>query len=378
MPSTASDPVARVERISAARADSLSALFHHIEDQPGASRGAHRLADLLGVEFAQAASSRTRFLTVVLRTQGRRPETLKDSLLCLAGQSVDDFEVLVMCHHTDAAEQQTVEDLVASQPRSFRERIRVERVAGGRRARPLNRAVELSEGRYLAFFDDDDLVFGNWVEVFARAAEREPGKLIRSVVASQRAIHEPWAGRKDGFRHTSWPRAEYPARFDQLAHLRMNYSPFMGWAFPSQLFTVAGLRFDEELYVCEDWDMILRGSLLLGVADAGEMTAIYRRWEGRESSYTAHDQTQWQASQLRVIAKLDEHIVLGRGGTVAEIVSLLNDRDELRRVRAHLDALLSSRGFRYAAPIRFAMRVADFGRRKTQGIRARVAKRPGP
>ncbi len=378
MHSTASDRTNRVERIPAARADSLTALFHHIEEQPASSRGAHRLTDLLTVELSQAGATRTCFLTVVLRTQGRRPETLKDSLLCLAGQTSEDFEVLVMCHHTDPAEQQIVEELVAAQPASFRERIRVVRVGGGRRARPLNEAIELSRGRYLSFFDDDDLVFGNWVETFAKIAEREPGKLVRSVVASQKAHHESWAGGKDGFRHTSWPRAEYPATFDQFAHLRMNFSPFMGWAFPVQLFTVLGLRFDEELYVCEDWDMILRGSLLLGVADAGEMTAIYRRWEGRESSYTAHDQTQWQASQLRVSAKIDEHIVLGRGGTVAEIVSLLNDRDELRRVRGDLDALLRSRGFRYAAPIRFAMRVADFGRRKTQGLRARVANRSRP
>ncbi|CAH0131377.1 glycosyltransferase family A protein [Microbacterium sp. Bi128] len=378
MPSTASDPAARIERLPASRVDSLSALFHHIEDQPGSSRGAHRIADLVGVELAQAAASRTYFLTVVLRTQGHRSETLRDSLLCLAGQSSDDFEVLVMCHHTDEDEQRTVEELVAAQPRSFRERIRVVRVSGGRRARPLNEAVELSRGRYLSFFDDDDLVFGHWVETFARVAEREPGKLIRSVVSSQRARHETWSGGRDGFRHVSWPRAEYPARFDQFAHLRMNFSPFMGWAFPCQLFTVAGLRFDEELYVCEDWDMILRGSLLLGVADAGEMTAIYRRWEGRSSSYTVHDQTQWQASQLRVTAKLDEHIVLGRAGTVAEIISLLDDRDELHRVRGHLDAILRSRGFRYAAPIRFAMRVADFGRRKTQGIRAKVSKRTSP
>ncbi|HVF19852.1 MAG TPA: hypothetical protein VNA14_06385, partial [Mycobacteriales bacterium] len=34
------------------------------------------------------------FLSVLTRTQGRRPETLRELLLCLAAQTSDDFELL--------------------------------------------------------------------------------------------------------------------------------------------------------------------------------------------------------------------------------------------------------------------------------------------
>lgn len=337
-----------------------------------ASRGLARATDLFAAELSRSSEQERPFLSVVLRTQGRRPEALKDALLSLAGQSNEDFEVIIVTHDAATEDFAHVTEIVASQPASFKARVSIERVRGGRRAKPLNVAVEATRGRYISFFDDDDLLFGHWVESFARVAEREPGKLVRAVVASQRAAVEMWPQDQTGFRHMNWPNAEYPAHFDQFAHLQMNFSPFMGWAFPREIFDVLGLRFDEELYVCEDWDLILRSSLLCGVAQAPELTAIYRRWEGVESSYTTHDDTQWQASQARVIAKLNEHAVVMPAGTVALMRTLWADRIELGRLQGELHALLTSRSWRYAYPIREAMRVAFFGRRVIYGVARRV------
>ena len=41
------------------------------------------------------------FLSVVMRTQGRRPFSLEESLTGLLAQTVDDFEILVMAHNVD-------------------------------------------------------------------------------------------------------------------------------------------------------------------------------------------------------------------------------------------------------------------------------------
>jgi glycosyltransferase involved in cell wall biosynthesis len=369
MPYTVSEVPAPVSRPGS---PTLLDLIRTLGRNRFASRGFTRATDLLAVEFSRNAEQQCPFLSVILRTQGQRPEALKDALLCLAGQSNEDFEVIVVTHDASADGFALVSDIVASQPASFKSRISIQEVHGGRRSKPLNVAVEATRGRYVSFFDDDDLLFGHWVESFARVAERHPGKLVRSVVASQRAAVEMWPRDQSGFRHMNWPNAEYPAQFDQFAHLQMNFSPFMGWAFPREIFDVLGLRFDEELYVCEDWDLILRSSLLCGVAQASELTAIYRRWEGVESSYTAHDDTQWQASQARVIAKLNEHAVVMPAGTVALLRTLWADRIELGRLQAELHALLTSRSWRYAYPIRVVMRVADFGRRAVYGVARRV------
>ncbi|WP_100814099.1 glycosyltransferase family 2 protein [Microbacterium lacus] len=312
------------------------------------------------------------FLSVVVRTQGRRLEALADAMLCLYGQSSADFEVLLVCHDADPASAVSISALVESQPASFRERISTIEVTGGRRARPLNVATERAQGRYIAFYDDDDLLFGHWVEAFRISAERAPGRLLRARVASQRAIPEMWPQDQDGFRHTSWPNTEYPAHFDQLAHFGMNYSPFMGWAFPRELFHTYGLRFDEELYVCEDWDMILRGSLICGVEEVHELTAIYRRWEGIESSYTSHHSAEWEASQARVIARLNESPIIFPPGTVMEILALLSARSELNNVRGGLEAIYTSRSWRITEPVRGVLRYAASGARFTKRAVRRV------
>lgn len=250
------------------------------------------------------------YLTVLLRTQGKRIETLKDALLCLSAQTVEDLEVIVLEHNAEPEAAQQVRRVVDRLAPDFRERVRLLEVTGGTRAKPLNAGVEASNGRYVAVLDDDDLVFANWAEAFLEASGPRGLRLVRSVVANQNVTPETWPNDSAGFRTTTWPNAEYPKEFDLLQHLLVNYSPFMSWAFPRSLFFTYGMRFDEELTVCEDWDVILRGSLLCGVDDAPHLTAIYRRWTGGESSYTSHSSESWRASEQRVVDRLDEQVLM--------------------------------------------------------------------
>jgi len=243
------------------------------------------------------------FLTVIVRTQGRRLRALEDSLLCLAAQTDQDFEVIIVGHDLQDALLGELRADVAAFDADFRSRVTISTVEGGTRAAPLNRALDLARGRYFAVFDDDDLLFAHWVERFHEAARRAPGVPVRAVVANQRLEPEDWHGALvGGFRSTSWPILEFPTTFDALGHLLVNKSPFMSWAFPMTLVRFFGKRFDEELVVCEDWDYILRSTQLLGVVEVPEITSIYRRWEGgAESSYSAHDRAEWAASEARVL-----------------------------------------------------------------------------
>lgn len=242
------------------------------------------------------------FLTVIVRTQGRRLRALEDSLLCLAAQTDQDFEVIIVGHNMPAPELAELRADVAAFDPEFQARVRIDTVEGGTRAAPLNRGLELARGHYFAVFDDDDLLFGNWVETFHGLSQQHPGVPIRALVANQRLRPEAWTGHDGGFRTTSWPLLEFPATFEWFEHFLQNRSPFMSWAFPMTLVRFFGKRFDDELVVCEDWDFILRSTQLLGVVDAPQITSIYRRWEGGgESSYSAHDRAEWAASEARVL-----------------------------------------------------------------------------
>jgi hypothetical protein len=300
-----------------------------------------------------APSAATRpFLTVLLRTQGHRLEPFRDAMLSLAAQTDRDFNVVVIGHDVNADRVGVIQAIVDDYAELLPDPAQFVLVNGGTRARPLNAGFNLATGEYVAVFDDDDLIFANWVEEFHAAAGQNPGQLLRAQTATQQITAEVWHSGEDGFRTLSWPLAEYAPKFDQLDHLAANRSPFMSIAFPRRLFTDLGVQADEMLDVCEDWDLILQGSFLLGVADVPALTAIYHRWKTGASSYTRHSETTWRASERRVLDKLDSSVLLLAPGQIDRIRSLLGDEG----YRAEYEQMVASSSWRLTAYLRNARR----------------------
>lgn len=294
----------------------------------------------------------TPFLTVLLRTQGHRLEPLRDAMLSLAAQTDRDFNVVVIGHDVELDTVGVVRSIVDGYAALLPSPAEFVLVDGGTRARPLNAGFARVAGEYICVFDDDDLVFANWVEEFHAIARTHPGQLLRSQTATQQITAEIWPSGQQGFRTLSWPLAEYAPHFDQLDHLSANRSPFMSVAFPRTLFTDFGLRADELLEVCEDWDLILQGSFLLGVADVPALTAIYHRWQTGASSYTRHSQSTWRESERRVLDKLDAAAVILAPGQIDRIRALLADQG----YRAEYERMTSSKSWRATSYLRDARR----------------------
>lgn len=290
-------------------------------------------------------------LTVLLRTQGRRPATLRDALLCLLAQTTQDFEVVVLVHNANPGESATVESAVAELPDSFVERTRIVPVSGGGRAAPLNRGLELARGRYISVLDDDDTVFAHWVQTFLDLEQRHPDRMLRAMTVSQKISTEQWHGTSSGFRTTGQILREYPEDFDFVDHLVSNRTPFMSWAFPRNLFSEMGIRFDEELAVCEDWDVVLRGSLICGVATTDSVTAIYRRWNDGDASHIVHSAAEWRDSIDRLITSIDSSPTLLPPGQLEQIRNLRMRADHLEQElnRTGLMSLPSIRALRIRA-----------------------------
>jgi SAM-dependent methyltransferase len=307
------------------------------------------------------------FLTVVVRTQGRRLGTLRDALLCLAAQTSDDFEVVVTVHRATPDERAAVDDVLAELPSAVLDRTRPLVVEAGGRARPLNDAVLAANGRYLAVLDDDDLVFAHWVETFAALATTAPGNVLRAVCVEQQIEPAEWSGGGDGVRTTTGLLASYPSHFDLMAHIGRNHTPFMSYAFPMSLFRDLGLRFDESLDICEDWDLELRAALLVGVASTPEVTAVYRRWVGGSSSASLHDEDQWRRTESAILARIDAVPHVFPAGTITaireatlhgqhraeqEILALVERNRELEEQARGME---QSTSWRVTAPLRKVM-----------------------
>jgi hypothetical protein len=257
-------------------------------------------------------------MTIVMRTQGKRLEALRDALLCLAGQSDGRFEALLVVHDRDAS---VIQEVLDDQPTWLRQRTTVLAAHGGTRARPLNVGLAGAQGSVVSFFDDDDLAFGHWVETVLDGAVRFPRRLLRTTVGVQRVTTAPWRGEVEGHSTQSDVELPYPDQFNLADHLRVNMTPFMGLAFPRGFFELYGGA-DEELDVCEDWDLVLRAALSLGVVDIAAVTAIYRRWISGNDSYTGHDPEVWARDMNRVRAKCDAVPLILAPGSASELAAL--------------------------------------------------------
>ena len=252
---------------------------------------------------AEAAREGARpFLSVVTRTQGRRPESLREMLLSLAAQTDGDFELLLVAHGAGGSERADVAQSLAEMPASFRRRARLLTLDGGSRGAPLNFAFAHARGEYAAVLDDDDLVFDDWVERFHEAAAHAPGRILHAYAVTQKWEKLPGP---DGAlpRSAAAPGVECCGEFRFARQLSVNFCPLLSLAFPTVYFRRWGLIFDEQLTTTEDWDYLMRLAPIAGVSDIRRPTGLYRLWQNAENSQTLHPQQEWEANYARVQRK---------------------------------------------------------------------------
>jgi hypothetical protein len=287
---------------------------------------------------AYAAEDRP-FLTAVVRTRGRRLHTLRETLLCLGGQTDRDIEILVVGHRLEPDAVKSVERVIDDQPEDMRNRTRLVRVEDGNRVRPLNVGFAEARGRYICIVDDDDIPMAHWVETFRKLDRRAPGRVLRTACVRQNVRSVTVQGR-DGLRDEGSPERIYSKSFDLLQHLYTNHSPPISLAFPRGAFHDLGLRFDENMTTTEDWDFMMRVALLLGVESSPERTGIYRWWVQGESSRTDHEEPEWQRNYHAIVRKLDSRPLLFPAGSVHQLRQMLEVRaveDQLRAENARLN-----------------------------------------
>lgn len=321
--------------------------------------------------------SDTPTFTVLVRTQGRRVHELQEVFTCLAAQTDQDFEVVLVAHSVD--DRTTVERLVDDTPSLLRAKIRLVHVDRGNRATLLNIGFAEARGRYVTVLDDDDLVLGHWLETFRLLDRKHRGQVLRSLAVEQGASRVEVLGQQ-GIRATTSPEMPYEEEFSFVKHLSLNQSPFMTLAFPRALFRDLGLRFDESLTTTEDWDYLLRAASVVGVADSREIVAIYHRWVEQESSATMHDAEVWRLNELSIRRKIDSRPMLLQAGETRRIRELvesehlyrslvdeipLRPEDDGRADALHrLVSLLESRSWRATSPLRWPGTVV--GRREAR------------
>ncbi len=203
----------------------------------------------------------------------RRPGGLARLLGSLALQQGDvpDFEVLVVDNDAAASAAQVCEDF----QETLRLRYVVEPVRGIALAR--NRAVASSDGRFLAFIDDDNEAAPNWLASLHRVAEAQEADAVFGPIVFRFAEEPPAWIRQCGFFEypeiaTGAPVPWYWTRTSN-AYVRRASLPDPTTPFDASLALVGGE--DVDLFA----RMIDRGARLVAAADA-------RVYEYRDASRT--------------------------------------------------------------------------------------------
>lgn len=267
------------------------------------------------------------FLSVILRTQGKRPTGLREALLSLRAQTNQDFEIILIGHKASEEGKLCIHQILKEQPEFMRQKIQYLEIEEGTRTTPINIGFTCATGQYVSIFDDDDLLFDSWVEKFHEAAQKHPGKILHAYVLAQKwrsiQMNKNQSNEDSGYVAIAAPTSQYCCSFDLLSQLVVNQCPLMGLAFPAYLHQRMGMYFNEELNVTEDWEYFMRVAPIAGVIDIPEATSIYRLWENVENSYSLHSQEAWMSTYQLIQNYMDGKSLLVPAGYPKHIAALI-------------------------------------------------------
>ncbi|MCP4896468.1 MAG: glycosyltransferase [bacterium] len=190
----------------------------------------------------KAPKRRKPTVSVIVRTKDR-PVLLREALTSLENQGVADLQVIVV---NDGGVD--VSDVVANGPQGYE--IVCDNLSPARgRVTAANRGLELADGDWIAFLDDDDIYLENGLAELLKTAQSSSAVVYGRVTAY---IYDDadLASKRRKFH-------EFGRSFDLDVLLGENFIPLIGCLIPaSALRTVGGL--DESLEVFEDWDLFLK------------------------------------------------------------------------------------------------------------------------
>jgi len=302
--------------------------------------------------------------TVIVRTQGRRPNSLAEALDAIAAQDFRMVDTVVVVHG-DPEVADTVRPIV---DRHLGDQAEVVSVQGGGRSTPLNVGLDHVSGTHFCVLDDDDLVEPGWLSAFAAAIDRSPTAIIRAVTLSQAWTSD---GGDEPVRPIGPIERPFPERFDLLAHMSLNLTPICSLAYPRLVIDRLGLRFSDELPVYEDWDFLMRAAMVLGVVSIPDATSLYRRLDSGNAD-TVETVATWERAHAMVIDRLSALPVLLPAGDARRIAGTHFVVDGRSRHEADLATAEATIDQLTRSPARWAQ---AFARRVTDAVRGRIAAR---
>lgn len=204
-------------------------------------------------------------VSIIVRTYNR-PERLRESLRSIGRQTYPSVEAVIVNDAGVEVEELAQAELGPTGYRYIRNPINRGRTAS------LNIGIEAAQGEYVAFLDDDDVIYPDHLSVLMQTALPDRLPVVYADVINVTYQQNPRSG--------EWKRAHeqlvYSFDFDKDNFLLANYIPINCLAIRKDCFEAVG-PFDESLSVYEDWEFLIRLSRKYPFQHIAKITGEYRR-----------------------------------------------------------------------------------------------------
>ncbi len=216
--------------------------------------------------------SQNSLVSIIIRTQNR-PFLLKKALKSINAQTYRPLEVVVV---NDGGAPLLIEDLQKNMRDVFFTYVALEKTHG--RSGAANAGIEAAKGEFASFLDDDDIYYPDHVEKLVDACLKNGVEISYSAVQS---VYYQWTGSA----YADFIKIKdfhlYNFDFNRARLLFENYIPLNALLFSKRV--LLENRFDENLEINEDWDLIIRLSQSYRFFHLADVTAEYRIFPKDES-----------------------------------------------------------------------------------------------
>lgn len=218
-----------------------------------------------GAYYENFLSKETPLVSIIVRTCGR-PAILRETLISLRKQTYDNIEIVIVEDGPSVSENMIKQEFSDLNILYQATQTKVGRSKAG------NLAMQLANGKYLNFLDDDDLFYADHVEVLV--ANLEKSGLKAAYATSFETPIEIFS--KDPYEYRVVHLiGRHKQPFDRIMLCHHNYIPIQCIMFSKELFAEYG-GLDESVDALEDWDLWVRYSLHTDFAFILKTTSVYR------------------------------------------------------------------------------------------------------
>jgi glycosyltransferase involved in cell wall biosynthesis len=217
------------------------------------------------VPFRNATPQET-LVSVIMGTCNRGADII-ESVESVLGQTEQDFELIVVNDGGDS----DVENLLRARNSPKIKYFKLPKNMG--HAAALNEGIRKSQGRYIAYLDDDDVYYPNHLERMLKAFREGDARFAYSNTKMVSGVMAEGRFRPEGIKGC------WDVEYDKNKLIADNFIANLSVLHDRSVFSEVGL-FVEELRVVMDWEMWLRTSLKFDLTHVDAYTGEYRFKKG--------------------------------------------------------------------------------------------------